>query len=555
MDEQSAVMMKAAYDSAMESAKALDRQLKRSVKRGMTFDYLNNVEYNNVVYPKDKIPDYLLRLVEFRNPVVGAVITLRMQQIQEFSNLVHDKDMPGWEVALKDPDETLTPKRKKQKQFLENMIQEMRVEDYEPITNDHHTFKEVFAKYVRDRILIDKVAWELERDRKGRLVSLWALDGATILPILPGGFVGTTSQIAGAMRVGVTPLMDKLVEARIEAIPPKEKICYIQELLYGTGGGIVAAFTAHDLLFSIKNERNDIRYYKQGFSVVEKANQAIIAFINSLKFNSNGLSRSAIPKVAVSMGKDSGYTTEQLEDMQDEWMANFEGEDGQWNIPILNGDAKILNLLPSNRDMEYQKYLEFTGALTAAVMGADLAETGLRFNQAQSVLSENQDAKQKFSKSRALLDLLGQFSDDINKVLRICGYDFARDFVFRFNGINPTDRGFEADLAEKKARTYKTIDEIRAENDLKPLEVGGNLILNPTYLQYLQAKEMQDQQGAEGDGGGADTGDADIDPNDFDDDINDMVDEAVDGEDEDEGGEEMQKAIRDNRRGNKVFLL
>jgi hypothetical protein len=198
------------------------------------------------------------------------------------------------------------------------------------------------------------------------------------------------------------------------------------------------------------------------------------------------------------MGKESGYTVEQLEDMQDEWVANFEAMDGQWNIPLLNGDAKVLNMLPTNRDMEYQKYMEFTGALTCSIMGADAAELGLRLNQAQQVLSENQDAKQQFSKNRGVRELLGGFAYIANKFLRTCGYDFAKDFIFRFNGLTTEDKDFEAELRAKNVKSVKTVDECRAEIDLPPLPNGeGAIILDPVFLQNKQGMAAQQQPGQE----------------------------------------------------------
>jgi hypothetical protein len=204
------------------------------------------------------------------------------------------------------------------------------------------------------------------------------------------------------------------------------------------------------------------------------------------------------------MGKDSGYTQDQLEDAEDEWAANFMSMDGQWNIPLLNGDAKVLNLLPNNRDMEYQKYMEFTGALTCAIMGVDSAEIGLRLNQAQNVLSENQDAKQLFSKNRGTREMLNGFSYIVNRFLKTSGFPFADDWVFKFNGLNIGDKSFEADLRKKDVESIKTIDEVRAEMDLPPLPNGeGQIILNSVYAQIKQASMMADQGG---DMGGGDEG-------------------------------------------------
>ena len=419
----------------------------------------------------------------------------------------------------------LNSTQKKQKEFLENFLTFTQTSNYEGLESNFDNFKNLLIKYVRDRLLIDKVCWEIERNRKGEAVALWVLDGATILPVLPGGFYGSTSQIG--VGSSYNKLSDEIRKAKLEQIPPIEEITYIQELLYGTsGGGITAAFRDSDIIYDLGNELNDIRYYKQGMSVVEKANVAIVAFINSLTFNSNGLSRGAIPKIAVAMGKDSGYTEEQLEDAQDEWMANFEAMDGQWNIPLLNGDAKVLNLLPNNRDMEYQKYMEFTGALTCATMGADSAEIGLRLNQAQSVMSENSDGKQIFSKNRGVREMLSGFTYIVNNFLRMSGYDFADDFKFVFHGLSTEDKGFEADLRKKNVETIKTIDEVRAELDLPPLpDSQGEIILNAVFMQNKQAAEMAAQEPEEETGFGGFS----------DNDVDDMVDDAMSG---------MEKAIR-----------
>ncbi len=297
-------------------------------------------------------------------------------------------------------------------------------------------------------------------------------------------------------------MQSEIRKAKLEGIPHIDEIAYVQELLYGTsGGGVTAAFKETDVVYDLGNQLNDVRYYKQGLSVTEKANIAIVAFMNSITFNSNGLSKGAIPKIAVAMGKESGYTEEQLEDAQDDWAGNFEAMDGQWNIPLLNSDAKILNLLPNNRDMEYQKYMEFAGALICSTMGVDSSEVGLRLNQAQAVLSENSDGKQIFSKNRGVREMLGGFAYIANKFLKSSGYDFAQDFCFRFNGLSTEDKSHEAELLKQKVETHMTIDEVRAEKDLKPLPDGeGEIILNAVFMQNKQAAEMAQQEGMEEEG-------------------------------------------------------
>lgn len=533
------------YEDALRTVqsqiRSIDRRLKKeafpSVQKGVTYDWLNNTSFNNIVYPKDKIPDRLLRLIETRNPIVGGIITLRKQQAVEFANISHDKDIPGWEFILKGKKTTMSPEREKQKKFLEDFMLKTKRPDYQGFGSKSDDFRDLLVKYVRDRILIDKVCWEVERDRKGQAVALWVLDGATILPVLPGGFYGSTSQIGFGINSGFNRLTEEIRKAKLENIPPVEKIAFVQELLFGSsGGGITAAFTEEDLIYDLGDELNDLRLYKQGLSVVEKANLAVIAFMNALTYNANGLSRGSIPKIAIAMGRDSNYTQEQLEDAQDEWMANFQSMDGQWNIPLLNSDAKVLNLNNSNREMEYQKYLEFSGALICSVCGVDASEMGLRLSQAQNVLNDNQDAKQLFSKNRGIRDLLGGFSYIVNRFLEISGFPFAHEWEFKFNGLSTEDKGFEADLRKKNVESIMTVDEVRATMDLPPLENDmGKIILNSVFMQNKQAAEMAAQGGDEM-GGGDFGGDDDMD---FD--AEGMADEAMEGL---EKARKIKKSVR-----------
>ena len=539
------------YEDALKTVqsqiKSLDKKILKTVPKGQQYDWLNNTSFNNIVYPKWKIPDRLLRLIELRNPIVGGIITLRIQQAVEFSRISHDKDMPGWEFVLKDEKATMNKAREKEKDFLENFLKTTHRPDYKGYLQKFDDFRDLIVKYIRDRLLIDKITWEIERDRKGEAVALWCLDGSTILPVLPGGFYGSTAQIGVGINAGFNRLSEEIRKARLENVPPVDEIAYIQELLYGTsGGGITAAFRENDVIYDLGNELNDIQLYKQGLSVVEKANMAVVAFINALTYNANGLSKGAIPKIALAMGKESGYTQEQLEDAQDEWMANFQSMDGQWNIPLLNSDAKVLNLNNSNREMEYQKYLEFSGALICAVCGVDASEMGLRLSQAQNVLNDNQDAKQLFSKNRGMRELLSGFSYIINKFVEISGFPFAHEWEFKFNGLSTEDKGFEADLRKKNVESVMTVDEVRQSMDLPPLKDGlGEIILNSVFMQNKQAAEMAAQGGDEmgGDMAG------------YEDDESDFGDEGAEGENDtefdamaDEAMEGLEKARKIKKR-------
>jgi hypothetical protein len=213
------------WDKAIQEAKTavksldkkIQKQSKGNVPASQQYDWLNNTSFNNIIYPKDKIPDRLLRMVERRNGIVASIITLRIQQALEFSNITHDKDVPGWELILKDNNKTLSSTQKKQKQFLEEFLSQTKVPDYEGLEPKYDDFKDLIIKFVRDRILIDKVCWEIERDNAGRALAIWVLDGATIFPIMPGGYYGSISQI-GYGNHGYNKLADEIRKSKLEKV-------------------------------------------------------------------------------------------------------------------------------------------------------------------------------------------------------------------------------------------------------------------------------------------------------------------------------------------------
>ena len=89
--------------------------------------------------------------------------------------------------------------------------------------------------------------------------------------------------------------------------------------------------------------------------------------------------------------------------------------------------------------------------------------------------------------NRGLRPLLRFLSHCINKHIL---WPINEDFEFKFVGLDARTPTEQADLATKQVKTYKTVDEIRAEEDLPPLpEKQGEIILDPTWMQAHMAAQ------------------------------------------------------------------
>lgn len=481
--------------------------------------YLDNPQfYSNargVIDQIHSVPDNVLREVEKKNPIISACVNARIRQMREFSRVSHEDYVPGFCIQMKDTEAKPSKEEKKQISFIEEFFLDTGRLDFDGWEEREDNFHDFLVQMTDSFLVLDKNAIELRRDKAGKVVDFWILDPSTIKRVLPGGFRGNKADIDPNFFVWFDDkFTKKLVEDKVDLIPDDmTKIAFVQE----DSGRYVAAFTRKDLIFDVLHKRADIRYRGRGYSPVEQAITIVSAFLYALSYNKRAFG-AAIPKVGLAF-KDGNFSPDQLLDLSEEWTANFSGVNGQWRVPVLQGDVTVLDIWKSPREMEYVKYLEMTGALTCAVLGIDPAEIGLRFQQAQNVLSENPQGKMKFSSDRALKDLLGGHASTCNKIMRHAGW--AEKFVFKFNGIEPFDAEQDVDIDQKRVKTYMTVNELRASKDLKSIE-GGDVILDPQFMQAVQAAQM-DQEGGEEAGEGPDFGeDGNID------DIDSVVDEALD---------------------------
>ena len=73
---------------------------------------------------------------------------------------------------------------------------------------------------------------------------------------------------------------------------------------------------------------------------------------------------------------------------------------------------------------------------------------------------------------------------------------FSEDYIFSFTGIDEKSEESKVELQSKEVKICKTINEIRKEKGMDEIE-NGDVILDPSWLSYVQQKEMQSQQSSQ----------------------------------------------------------
>jgi hypothetical protein len=153
--------------------------------------------------------------------------------------------------------------------------------------------------------------------------------------------------------------------------------------------------------------------------------------------------------------------------------------------------------------MEFEKWMNYLINIACAVYQIDPAEINFPNNGGGGSTSSGglgdggMEEKLKHSKDKGLRPLLRFVESLINKHIVS---KFDQRFVFAFAGMDSKSEKEIVELNAQRVKVYKTVNEIRKEEGLPKLE-GGDIILDPTYIQYLaqqQQAEMMQQQGGGG---------------------------------------------------------
>ena len=419
----------------------------------------------------------ILYQMSVKNSVVGAVINTRVNQVSAFTKPARfSEDGVGYKIRLRDPSETPNSEQKEVMNSIELFLENCGFSD----DSDRDDFDTFIRKIVRDSLTYDQICFEVIPDRKGKPAEILAVDAATIRAASENYQADQTW---------------------MEMVPNKknEEVKWVQVV----DGTIVSWFTARELAFGVRNPRTNINLQPYGFSELEQLIHQITSHLYAEEYNSKFFSQGGTTKGIINIKSDPNGVgnKEQLDSFKRQWRAQVNGMTGAWKTPVLqvpNG-IEYINVSQSNREMEFEKWMNYLVNIVCAVYQIDPAEVNFPNNggvsgNGGSVFESSQEVKLKNSKDKGLKPLMRFIESIINKFVVS---KFSQDYVFVFTGLDEKSEEEKAELDTKQVKTWRTVNEIRKEHGEKPLE-NGDIILDPSYLNYIQQKEMAAQQGEMG---------------------------------------------------------
>ena len=454
----------------------------------------------------------ILRQVVGSLSILSAIVNTRVNQVATFASPYRRTRNIGFEIKHKDRDHKLTNSEKRFILELESFISACG----KPGHNKHgdkprDNFEQFTRKVIRDRMSYDQMTFEIVPDRRGLPFEFVAVDATTVRIAADAKaesyrnkrqedkelkhFLDNYTGSALAYPVFENP--------SVRDLSKKGKASYVQVWQ----GSIIRAFKYSELGFCIANPRTDIRSNGYGYSEIEQLINVITSHLWAEEYNKNFFKQGAAPKGLLNIRGDN-IAPEQLEAFKRQWVANVAGAENAWKTPILQSEeVQYLNMQTSNLDMEYSRWLEYLTKIICAVFLIAPEEIGFYLSPGgmqQPNFDSNNEWKLKASKDRGLRPLLRFYADCINRhIISRLDDKFYIDFV----GLDELTEKERIELRNSQVQYFRTVNEIRADEDLEPIE-DGDIILNPVFLQKIQMdhtwkseaetrkdnKEMQEEQ-------------------------------------------------------------
>lgn len=430
----------------------------------------------------------------WRVPVVRGIIQTRIGQVSQFARVAPDRYSVGYRVMLRDQGAQGTAASRKRARDIERWILTTGTTDN---AGNRESFRTYLKKITQDSLTYDATATEIIPARNGKPAQFQAVDPRTV-------------RIADTTKLYIPEDDEKVVR-------------WVQ--IYD--GLVVNEYNANEMFYGIRNPNSDIRLQGYGTSELEMLVSTVTSFLWAFDYNSRAFSQGAMAKGIINL--KGTVPDKQMREFKDHWYNMLTGVESAFKTPIMNSDElQYISLQNTNRDMEYNAFMDFLIKIIAAIYGMDPMEVNFKYGdggEGKSMFESNNNAKLTASKDKGLRTFL-DFTEDMLNTAMIHRID--EDFELRFVGLDSQSRDEQADLDTKLVKSTRTINELRARDDEEPLPNGmGDIILDPVFMQHMTMAQQQHAQDFHGEGGDGDGGgEPGEDP------------EAVDGEDLETAGED-----------------
>jgi HK97 family phage portal protein len=401
-----------------------------------------------------------LRQISERDTYIAAILLTRIDQVASFTRPQPNKYSVGFRIQPRhnsDKKQMTDSERDRCKE-----IQMLLLNTGREYNLGRDGFLQFVQKFVRDSLTYDQACAETVRTRGGSVHSFAAVPSDTIRTATPRQMKGTPPRVADL----------------------RKEIRYVQVI----NAAITAEFTIDEMAFAVRNPRSWIKANGYGAPEIETLMTTVTSHLHAEQWNQKAFSQGSTMKGILNI--KGNIPPVQFEAFKRQWHSQVSGIANAWKTPMLNSeDVQWLPTGMSNTEMGYQMWMEYLIKITTAIFRIDPAEINFDLRGGvgqQPVFMSSNEAQQKASKDRGLQPLMRFVEDTINRHIV---FKIDPRFEMAFVGLDAKTEEQAQQLRMQQVQNTHTLNEVRAMDDLPPVQYGDN-VMNATYIGYKMQKEQ-----------------------------------------------------------------
>lgn len=400
-----------------------------------------------------------------RTPVIKTIINTRVDQVAGFAEPTTNLQEKGWTIRKK-PSLFGEGKElnKKDQLIIEETIKFISNGGDESFKWSFDSFETYLRQIARDSYEIDQICMEMVPDRKGKLIQYLPVDGATmrILDVDSSGFKESHKEIRGYY-----PRYAQVYEDKV-----------------------YAEFYPWEMSFGVRNSTTDIYSNQYGVSELEDMINIVTWTLFGLQYNGNFFSQGSNPKGFFTM--KGTLAPNSVNQFKQNWRNTVSGVENAWKVPVIEaGQAEIdwINMQTSNKDMEFDKWMDFLILMSCCSFRIDPSEVGFNIQKAAQIFGQDgQKERLKHSQSKGLVPVLKLIQRLFNKYIVD---QIAPGYEFIFTGIEVEDQVVALDMDVKKANSgFMSMEDGFKKWSGRDFDPESDTILNQTYFAQKQQEMM-----------------------------------------------------------------
>lgn len=458
---------------AQSYLKSIENKKDNSIK---AFQFAPDSEYyqgNGYKMPVKRIPFDVLRGMGDIH-IINSVITTRQEQLANFNSFTTDERKEGWTIKKKlsrfyDKEYDLTDKDKRE---IERIVDYLENGGVGTKWDNQDDLDDFFKKFDMDTLTLDQVCFEIERNRRGEVIGHFMTDSATMRLM-------ETIDPAEVEKYGFKEINGyKPIYAQVW----RDRIRKNQE----TNEPIV--FYPWELSFAIRNKSSDIRRNGYGKSELEILSDIVTYILWGIQYNGNFFKQGSTPRGFFTIEGEADNNI--LNQFRSQWQRTMAGVVNSHKTPVFEGGkVNWVDMMTSNKDMEFQSWNEFLMLLTCSVYRIDPSELGYNFkNQSQIFGQDGQQARLEHSREKGLKPLLKFRQKQINKYLVS---ELNPDYEFVFTGVDLEDEQTQLENDIKLgAAGFTSLEDNFKKYSKREFDPEKDTILNQIWLQAKQAPQF-----------------------------------------------------------------